>query len=87
MGAKYEDIGIRLIGDAGDDVAAGSTAVGEVWVSSPSLALGYQGDNVKTQESFVDEWDAEQGEFIRYAILHVPRLLFSYALRVVPNKS
>jgi long-subunit acyl-CoA synthetase (AMP-forming) len=70
IGAKFSDIGIRLDTGASAGTGEGSGeypyGLGEVLVSTPALALGYQGDPAKTAKAFIEEWDSEYGEFVRW---------------------
>ena len=46
--------GLRIIGPDGAELAAGET--GELWVSGPSLMLGYYGMPEETKQVLVDGW-------------------------------
>jgi fatty-acyl-CoA synthase len=48
------DIEIRLVGQGGDDVAAGET--GEIWVRGPSVTPGYWRNEEATRAAFSDGW-------------------------------
>jgi long-chain acyl-CoA synthetase len=47
-------VGVRLMGEDGNEVATGE--VGEIWIKAPSVMRGYHNDPAATNESFTDGW-------------------------------
>ena len=47
-------VGVRFVGPDGDDVAPG--AVGEIWISGPTIVRGYHNDPEATAAAFTDGW-------------------------------
>jgi 4-hydroxybenzoate-CoA ligase len=64
-GVPVEGYDMRLVNDAGHDVADGD--IGELWVRSPTAAAGYWNQRERTRRTFMGEWTRTGDKYTRRA--------------------
>ena len=56
VGLPLGGVGLRIVDDAGEEVAGGGETIGEIEVRGPNLFLGYRNRPDATAEAFHDGW-------------------------------